>query len=157
MFCMDLNGKPIDGKSYERPRSSMLYSDPEYNKVVNIANNWNLAYFAKQEAFRRAHKPRGYHIDKRYLTELSEHPDGSSIWILKLKPGELNQSALKHGGTLLARLVQVFEAIHQAHREVGHMKIQATHNNVCKIYCNISEKLVQIFIVEFQFVLMDLN
>lgn len=145
-FGTTFEGGPISKSAL---RNKRLMSKVEYDEYINVLRYWNIAegHFdpvsakhVTQEEFRRSHGKGWYRTSKKYKISTSRSTDGTVQEVLKkLDEKTLNWKVVLHEQN-------VFDALFECHRTVGHKKVAATRNEASKTYYNVTEDLCKIFV-----------
>lgn len=132
-FSIDANGaSPV------RMNGSFVLTEREWEHHVQLLTNWNSENKEDRQRFRAANKF-GYVIAKKYKLFTSTLPDGTQVQrLIKIEKG--NESRL------FLHQLQVFDAIHEAHVDVGHLKRDRTWMSVKSRYYNVPQNLVALYI-----------
>lgn len=133
-FSIDGNG----ATSPVRMNGSFVLTVREWEHKLHLLTNWNLNDTEERKNFRFANK-QGYEVVKKYQLSTSTLPDGTQVErLFKIENGNATR--------LVLHQLQVFDAIHEAHSDVGHLKRGRTWMNVKSRYYNVPQSLISLYI-----------
>ena len=115
---------------------SFNMSEDQLHHIVEIVSNWDKGSREQQMRYRKIHSD-GYNYVKKFEVRRNQLPDGTEKVRLHRKEKDMR---------MVIHELDVFDAIHDAHQSVGHMKRDSTWVRVKQQYHNISQVLVRIYI-----------
>ena len=132
-----------------RAKNSRMMPKHEYENHINVLRYWNVkdghtdpvtGKHVSQAEFRRRHSKNWYRLARVYKVTTSISANGTVVERLKRLDDESCE------WKLVVHEENVFDAILECHRTVGHKKVAATRNQASQKYWNVTEELCKTFV-----------
>jgi hypothetical protein len=154
-FGINLDGSPIPNvekiNGYPTPEYNSVKTVETYNRIVSVLQNWGDDAFVKAEPdnplarehlrFRLQSKDYGgYNFHRDFMLETNQDSEGNPKTIL------VRKSNNKSNNKIVWHILDMFDAIKQAHGRAGHLKAERTLSQMRPHYYSCTMELCNLWV-----------